>query len=84
MIKDLKRHDIEKDKRIALCECLVEQFSRMNDLTVSGLETRLRLYARVAAAEVEGSLHPTSPCICRYGDGVQTYIKSTNDIIAYS
>ncbi|XDV33591.1 hypothetical protein PO909_003956 [Leuciscus waleckii] len=47
-IKELKKQNEEKDKRIASLECRVadmEQHSRMNDIVVSGLETRPRSYA---------------------------------------
>lgn len=52
-IKELKRQCAEKDKTMCLLECRVadlEQYSRINDVIVSGLETRSRSYARVASS----------------------------------
>lgn len=51
-IRELKKQNGEKDVKIAHLECRVddlEQYSRMNDLIVSGLETRHRSYARAVA-----------------------------------
>ena len=51
-VQELKKESIEKDKTIKLLENRVadlEQYSRMNDVIVSGLKTRHRSYARVAA-----------------------------------
>lgn len=51
-IKELKRQNAEKDKTISTLEGRVadlEQYSRMNDLIVSGLETKPRSYAKAAA-----------------------------------
>ncbi|KAL3045288.1 hypothetical protein OYC64_013533 [Pagothenia borchgrevinki] len=45
--------NIEKDKKITFLENRVadlEQYTRMNDLIISGLKTRHRSYARAAAA----------------------------------
>ena len=53
-VQSLKQLNIEKDKTIALLEDRVadiEQYSRMNNIIVSGLRTTHRSYARVAAAE---------------------------------
>lgn len=47
-IRELKRQQVEKDKRIALLECQVtdlEQYSRINYIIISGLATRQVLYA---------------------------------------
>uniref|UniRef100_A0A1A8F5H3 Uncharacterized protein n=1 Tax=Nothobranchius korthausae TaxID=1143690 RepID=A0A1A8F5H3_9TELE len=57
-IKDLRRQNEEKDKRIAMLEIRVselEQYSRVNDVIVTGLETMHRTYARVTAAESRDS-----------------------------
>lgn len=53
-IKELRRQSEEKDKKIAMLEGRVsdlEQYSRVNDVIVTGLETKHQTYARVAAAE---------------------------------
>ena len=45
--------NIKKDKKITFLENRVadlEQYTRMNDLIISGLKTRHRSYARAAAA----------------------------------
>lgn len=58
-IKELKKQNEEKDKRIASLECRVadmEQYSRMNDIVVSGLETRPRSYARAVTTTGSGEL----------------------------
>lgn len=58
-IKELKKQNEEKDKRIASLECRVadmEQHSRMNDIVISGLETRPRSYARAVTATDSGEL----------------------------
>lgn len=55
-IKDLQILNAEKDKKIAVLESRVadlEQYTRINDLIISGLETRPRSYARAVAATVE-------------------------------
>ncbi|KAI9517872.1 hypothetical protein NQZ68_001041 [Dissostichus eleginoides] len=52
-IQSLKIQNIEKDKKITFLENRVadlEQYTRMNDLIISGLKTRHRSYARAAAA----------------------------------
>ena len=52
-IHTLKIQNIEKDTKITLLENRVddlEQYSRMNDLIISGLRTKQRSYARAAAA----------------------------------
>ena len=52
-IHTLKIQNIEKDTKITLLENRVddlEQYSRMNDLIISGLRTKHRSYARAAAA----------------------------------
>lgn len=51
-IQELKKLNMEKDKKIALLEKRVddlEQYSRGNDIVISGLETRHRSYANVVA-----------------------------------
>ncbi|KAK1884290.1 Kinesin-related protein 11 [Dissostichus eleginoides] len=51
--QSLKIQNIEKDKKITFLENRVadlEQYTRMNDLIISGLKTRHRSYARAAAA----------------------------------
>lgn len=56
-IKELKKQNEEKDKKIASLECRVtdlEQYTRMNDIVVSGLETRPRSYARAVTAMAGG------------------------------
>lgn len=53
-IKDLRRQNEEKDKKIVMLEGRVselEQYSRLNDVIVTGLETKHRTYARVTATE---------------------------------
>uniref|UniRef100_A0A087X494 Uncharacterized protein n=1 Tax=Poecilia formosa TaxID=48698 RepID=A0A087X494_POEFO len=48
-VKELKRQNVEKDKQIAFLEHRVadlEQYSRMNDVIISGLEMKPRSYAR--------------------------------------
>ncbi|XP_049449990.1 mucin-2-like [Epinephelus fuscoguttatus] len=55
-IKELKRQNAEKDKRITHLECRVadlEQYSRMNDVIINGLETRPRSYTRAAVPNGE-------------------------------
>ena len=52
-IHTLKKKNMEKDTKITLLENRVddlEQYSRMNDLIISGLRTKHRSYARAAAA----------------------------------
>ncbi|KAK1897809.1 Laminin-like protein epi-1 [Dissostichus eleginoides] len=52
-IQSLKIQNIEKDKKITFLENRVadlEQYTRMNDLIISGLKTRHRSYARAAVA----------------------------------
>lgn len=59
-IKELKNQNAEKDKRIHMLECRVadlEQYSRLNDIMVSGLETKPRSYARAVRPDGE----PTEP-----------------------
>lgn len=51
-IQELKKLNMEKDKKIALLEKRVddlEQYSRGNYIVISGLETRHRSYANVVA-----------------------------------
>ncbi|XP_061836564.1 uncharacterized protein [Nerophis lumbriciformis] len=53
-IQSLKRLNTEKDKAIKVLECRLanlEQYSRMNNVIVSGLKTKHRSYASVAARE---------------------------------
>lgn len=53
-IKELRRQSEEKDKKIALLEVRVaelEQYSRISDVIVTGLETKHQTYARAAAEE---------------------------------
>lgn len=48
-VKELKRQNVEKDKQIAFLEHRVadlEQYSRMNDVIITGLEIKSRSYAR--------------------------------------
>ena len=55
-IKELKQQNLDKDKKIADLEKRLddfEQYSRMNDLIVSGLKTRPPTYARAAALNLE-------------------------------
>ena len=57
-IHTLKIQNIEKDTKITLLENRVddlEQYSRMNDLIISGLRTKHRSYARAAAASEDTS-----------------------------
>ena len=59
-IKELQKQNAEKDKKITTLECRVadlEQYTRLNDIIVSGLETKPRSYARAARAVGE----PTEP-----------------------
>ncbi|KAK7172480.1 hypothetical protein R3I93_002554 [Phoxinus phoxinus] len=58
-IKELKKQNEEKDKRITSLECHVadmEQHYRMNVIVVSGLETRPRSYARAVTTTGSGEL----------------------------
>lgn len=51
-VQSLKKLNSEKDKTIKLLECRVadlEQYSRMNNIIISGLKTRHRSYASVAS-----------------------------------
>uniref|UniRef100_A0A1A8S4V6 Uncharacterized protein n=2 Tax=Nothobranchius TaxID=28779 RepID=A0A1A8S4V6_9TELE len=53
-IKELRRQSEEKDKKIAMLEVRVaelEQYSRISDVIVTGLETKHQTYARAAAEE---------------------------------
>ena len=53
-IQSLKRLNTEKDQTIKVLECRVadlEQYSRMNNVIISGLKTRHRSYASVTAPE---------------------------------
>lgn len=53
-IKELRRQSEEKDKKIAMLEGRLsdlEQYSRVNDVILTGLETKHQTYARVAASE---------------------------------
>ncbi|KAL7382808.1 hypothetical protein ABVT39_027930 [Epinephelus coioides] len=55
-IKELKRQNAEKDRKISMLEGRVadlEQYSRMNDLIISGLDIKPRSYARAASREGE-------------------------------
>lgn len=57
-VKELKRQNDEKDKKITALENRVadlEQYTRMNDLIITGLEIKPRTYARAAAAAREPS-----------------------------
>uniref|UniRef100_A0A096MAF3 L1 transposable element RRM domain-containing protein n=1 Tax=Poecilia formosa TaxID=48698 RepID=A0A096MAF3_POEFO len=48
-VKELKRQNVEKDEQIAFLEHRVadlEQYSRMNDVVISGLEMKPRSYAQ--------------------------------------
>lgn len=60
-VKQLKQANAEKDKRIDFLENRVsdlEQYSRMNDVIVTGLQIRPRSYAK-AAAENKGDDEPS-------------------------
>jgi len=49
-IKEVKRQNMKKDQKVSVLEKRLddlEQYSRINDLTVSGLQTKPRSYARV-------------------------------------
>lgn len=53
-IKDLKRQNEEKDKKITVLEnriCDLEQYSRINDVIISGLGTTHRSFASVTATD---------------------------------
>uniref|UniRef100_A0A1A7ZXN5 Uncharacterized protein n=1 Tax=Nothobranchius furzeri TaxID=105023 RepID=A0A1A7ZXN5_NOTFU len=53
-IKELRRQSEEKDKKITMLEVRVaelEQYSRISDVIVTGLETKHQTYARAAAEE---------------------------------
>ncbi|CAJ1067156.1 hypothetical protein DPX16_5388 [Xyrichtys novacula] len=53
-IKLLKTKNMEQEKKIAFLENRVsdlEQYSRMNDVVVSGLQTKPRSYARAVSTE---------------------------------
>ena len=53
-IKELKRQNMEKDQKISVLEKRLddlEQYSRINDLIVSGLQTKPRSYARAATMD---------------------------------
>lgn len=55
-IKHLKGQNVEKDNKMSLLECRVadlEQYYKMNNLIVSGLETTLWSYTKAAAGEGE-------------------------------
>lgn len=53
-IQMLKRQSLEKDRKIAILETRVadlEQYTRINDVVISGLRTKHWNYARVAAVD---------------------------------
>lgn len=62
-IKELQRQNLEKDRKIAVLENRLddlEQYSRLNDVIVSGLEIKPRSYARaLTSAELENGGEPT-------------------------
>ena len=73
-IKELKQQNIDKDKQIAdlerrLDDC--EQYSRINDLIVSGLKTTPPSYARAAATSLE---EPTESDIASIEDQVIAFL----------
>ena len=87
-IKDLQKQNAEKDEKIAVLESRVgelEQYSRMNDLIISGLETRPRSYARAAATAIRD---PTEADLDSIEQQVITFLDnkgitvSSNDIEA--
>lgn len=84
-IKELKRQNAEKDKRIAHLEYRVadlEQYSRMNDIVISGLETRPRSYARATAVNgvpIEQDLESLEQQVITFFDGKGISMDS-NDI----
>lgn len=58
-IKELKKQCAEKDKMVALLECRVadlEQYSRINDVVVSGMQTKPRTYARAVSTAASSEL----------------------------
>lgn len=72
-IKELKKQNLEKDEKIAdlekrLNDC--EQYSRINDLIVSGLKTKPPTYARAAASHEE----PTESDIASIEDQVISFL----------
>ena len=57
-VQRLKEQNIEKDKKIVALENRlsdIEQYTRMNDLIISGMKTRHKTYARVVSKEGAGS-----------------------------
>ena len=74
-IKELKTQNIEKDMKIAALEKRLddcEQYSRINDLIVSGLKTKPPTYARAAAATLE---EPTESDIDSIEDQVISFLE---------
>ncbi|CAL8305163.1 unnamed protein product [Merluccius merluccius] len=54
-VKQLKLQNAEKDKQLLYLDNIVadlEQYTRMNDIIVTGLQIKPRLYAKVASATV--------------------------------
>lgn len=76
-VKALKLKSEEKDKKIAFLENRVselEQFTRMNDIIVSGLETKPRSYAR-AVSRMENN-EPNEKDEQSADDQVTTFLQS--------
>ena len=62
-VKRLRSVIKEKEKKIEALERTVddlEQYTRMEDLVISGLETTHRTYARITAGDREGEEHLSS------------------------
>ena len=77
-IKQLKTEHLEKDKKIATLESRVvemEQYSRLNNIIISGLVTKPRSYARAAALAVEGG-EPTEEDTDSIEQQVITYMET--------
>ena len=77
-IKQLKTEHLEKDKKIAALESRVdeiEQYSRLNNIIISGLVTKPRSYARAAALAVEGG-EPTEEDTDSIEQQVITYMET--------
>ncbi|KAK7939950.1 hypothetical protein WMY93_003276 [Mugilogobius chulae] len=74
-VKQLKLQNEEKDKRIAALEGRIadlEQYSRINDVVITGLDIKPRSYARAAASQGE----PTQPDLDSTENQVITFLNS--------
>ena len=64
LVRQLKHKNEEKDKRILLLESCIddlEQYTRMDDVIISGLKTNHKSYARAASPSLDYTNGPLAP-----------------------